>query len=1008
MLRCIDAGMVAYLTLMLVLPLALNTRIVTWWDDVNFWASDLKALYYLGGFARKYANVSPQFGDYPPAVQLAKWYVVHMDRHAFRENLAFAGYHLFNLSFLMPLFGRLRGKNALWGIPLAFAAWAFAGIAEIFGYAGFCADLSMAYLFGSVLIEAISAARIHERGFAERDAKLDPDDNRDAKSPDDSHDDGPDDDKAEVSHEEFHLAKVALYLSVLSLCKSTGYIWALLGGIIWLVAEILNRTRVTKKHMVRLLATLFVPLLSCGSWMAFCLVNHRVAQTTSTMVTYVTSDAYGLSAYSREFASAFIRAFFTQPLHVDRTWIDLPPAFMFVLIIAVLILFRTNGFIKGKSGTFLCVALPVSGLIYYVLIFIAHLTMFATETQYLEPEGMIASIERYGAPYVLGCLLLISHVWLKHDDAPARMRIFVICVLALTNLPAAFDGLIGYRKGVKDAGELRNAFIEDDSRSFLDVLEASGFGPREIPKGGVRICRVRDGAYYRVQDAYVAYEASPASVLAPSVQLKDADAAFFVKMVNDTHAEYLYVDEQPGSYDYLDEMVAEPETTADDDPDGNGSGDTLLNDGNANEAGAGAERPGFKYETVYGITYEDGQMKLREVKAATADEETPATQNDVTDLRNGIAVPDLNGKAGDGVIDGTGVYDETAAGAKVHDADAANHAGNAANHDADASASAGAATDVNEERDTVTLCMVGDVLLHTPVEEACRMDDGSYDFTGIFDGTRDAISEYDLALVNQEVIIGGEELGVSGYPAFNAPYAIGDALHDAGFDIVLHATNHVMDKGMKGIDNCLHYWESAHPDVEVLGIHDSPEDRDHISIITVNGIDVAFLNYTYGTNGIAIPNDRSFCVDLMSEDRVLSDLARAEAEADFTVVCPHWGTEYRLEPDASRDGTLVYYSPGNFVNWTSGTGEGTANRMVGGMATVEIGRDDDGIVRIKDYGVTALVTDLRKGQGGVVTYRLDDYAEDLARDNAIRLQDPSFSYEYCVDLCNQVWGNLWE
>ena len=347
------------------------------------------------------------------------------------------------------------------------------------------------------------------------------------------------------------------------------------------------------------------------------------------------------------------------------------------------------------------------------------------------------------------------------------------------------------------------------------------------------------------------------------------------------------------------------------------------------------------------------------------------------------------------------------------------------------------AADNGEEPARVTICMVGDILLHTPIEEASRRDDGTYDYSHIFSETSDLISEADIALVNEEVIIGGAELGVSGYPAFNASYEIGDALADAGFDVVLHATNHVLDKGAKGLMNCYDYWEANHPEIEVLGIHDSPEDQARISVLEVNGISIAILNYTYGTNGIPVPSDMPYAVDLLEESRVIEDLKSAEDMADFTIVCPHWGTEYRLTPDPYQekwakifaengadlvigthphviepiewcDETLVYYSLGNYVNWTSGTGPGTANRMVGGMAEVTLTRSEDGDVCIEDYGVTALVTDLRAGSDGVTVYRLSDYTPELADRNAIRSQDPSFSYEYCNSLCDEVWGELWQ
>ncbi len=360
----------------------------------------------------------------------------------------------------------------------------------------------------------------------------------------------------------------------------------------------------------------------------------------------------------------------------------------------------------------------------------------------------------------------------------------------------------------------------------------------------------------------------------------------------------------------------------------------------------------------------------------------------------------------------------------------------------------------------ITLVMAGDILLHTPVAESGLREDGSYDFSAVFAHTREKISAADLALVNQEVILGGTELGISGYPAFNAPYELGDALEEAGFDVVLHATNHALDKGAKGITNCLNYWESSHPDMEILGIHGSVEDQNELYIYEKDGMKIALLNYTYGTNGIPLPKDMEYAVDLLTDpDRIARDLQRAEELADFTIVCPHWGTEYRLTQDAGQDsltrffwengadlvlgthphviepvawfteegiltcdlteqdteqgtfltgtqipdGMLVYYSLGNFVNWTSGIGEGVANRMVGGLAKVTLGLNDDGTVSVKEYGVEPIVCHVEEGRDGVTVYPLTDYTEELAEKNAIRLQDGNFSLEYCQTLVEQVW-----
>lgn len=345
------------------------------------------------------------------------------------------------------------------------------------------------------------------------------------------------------------------------------------------------------------------------------------------------------------------------------------------------------------------------------------------------------------------------------------------------------------------------------------------------------------------------------------------------------------------------------------------------------------------------------------------------------------------------------------------------------------------------------IIMVGDVLLHTPVEESCLQPDGSYNYDSLFEHTEETIAAADLALVNQEVIIGGADLGISGYPCFNADYSLCDTLVETGFDVICHATNHAMDKGRAGLVNCAEYWKTEYPQITVLGIHDTTDTATSCgadpAIIELGDLRVAVLNYTYGTNGISLPADMPYAVDLLDEEQVAADIQRAEELADFTIVCPHWGTEYRLAPDASQEkwtkifaengadlilGThphviepiewvteeesghemLVYYSLGNFVNWTSGTGEGVANRMVGGMAEVTLTKNEDGEVEITDYGVKPLVSHVTSGPGGVTTYFLEDYSEELAEDNEIISQDPDFSREYCVNLCDSVWGDLWK
>lgn len=341
----------------------------------------------------------------------------------------------------------------------------------------------------------------------------------------------------------------------------------------------------------------------------------------------------------------------------------------------------------------------------------------------------------------------------------------------------------------------------------------------------------------------------------------------------------------------------------------------------------------------------------------------------------------------------------------------------------------------------VQLLMVGDMLLHDPVLESGRREDGSYNYDHLFTHVKEEIQEADIAIANQEVILGGAEMGLSGYPNFNAPFEVGDALAEAGFDVVLHATNHTMDRGKEAVLNCLNYWKTEQSEVAALGIFDSQEAYDNeIYVQEKDGIKIAILNYTYGTNGMPIPEDMPYAVAMLEEEKVLADLQKANELADFVVVCPHWGTEYMHEQSEEQDnwttlflengvdlilGThthtiqpakmltgengeemLVYYSLGNFVNATAESGTGTADRMVGAMAKITISRRENGEVYIKEYGVEPLVTQLLYGPQEITTYKLTDYTEELAAENKILEKDDRFSLDFCWNLSREVFGDL--
>lgn len=340
----------------------------------------------------------------------------------------------------------------------------------------------------------------------------------------------------------------------------------------------------------------------------------------------------------------------------------------------------------------------------------------------------------------------------------------------------------------------------------------------------------------------------------------------------------------------------------------------------------------------------------------------------------------------------------------------------------------------------VTLVMVGDMLMHMPVNNSGKMEDGTMNFDHLFTYTKDMIEEADIAIVNQEVMLGGRELGISGYPMFNTYYEVGDALVNAGFDVVLHATNHTMDRGKDGLLNCLDFWESNYPDIAVLGIQDTAEEQEEIYVCEKEGIRIAILNYTYGLNGLPMPADMPFAVNMLTEEKIAGDVAKAKELADFVVLCPHWGTEYVLEEtknqrlwaefflecgvdlvigthphviepvelfsDEEGNEMLVYYSLGNYVNATASEEKNIGRRMLGAMATITLSRDENGEVYIREYGAEPLVTYVSADKTEVSVYPMEQFTEEMAASSFTVKRDSHFTKEEMEAVWKQVFGDL--
>ena len=202
--------------------------------------------------------------------------------------------------------------------------------------------------------------------------------------------------------------------------------------------------------------------------------------------------------------------------------------------------------------------------------------------------------------------------------------------------------------------------------------------------------------------------------------------------------------------------------------------------------------------------------------------------------------------------------------------------------------------------------MVGDALLHSSVYKDAYKD-GIYDFSSQLEFIKPIIKKYDLAFYNQETILGGTEIGLSDYPTFNSPKEFGDNMLDIGFNIVNLATNHTLDRGEKAILNSCEYWNSKKDKVLFAGSYCSKEEAEEIKIKEVNGIKYTLLSYTYGTNGIKIPEGKEYFVNIYSDEKAKADIEKVRDKVDLLLVSMHWGTEYKTEPTDEQKEKLNIY-----------------------------------------------------------------------------------------------------
>lgn len=522
-IKCIDKlkapSFWVFTGLMILVAIGVASKMITWWDDYNFWATDVKAIYLSDGFAAKYHNVQPEFGDYPPATQLIKWFFLHMNPNSFNEGLMFTGYYFMLFSFIAPLLKFFDDKKIYVSVMAGILMILFPATVEAFHLDGCCADICMAACFGYFLISLYEI-----KSNSETPTICDECRKEDCNSCI----------KINKSDMRFLLGRCALILCVMSLCKNTSFIWL---GIAFVITLIF-----IKKDKLKTAVYIFVPpAVSVGSWYVYCLINRRVAKLVSNSLKMATGQM-GLPEYRGELLDSFFEAFLKWPLNrYSQGLINLSPLALILLMTAGFVLLGVFKKISKQDSIYLAVICPAMGLVITGILLVSHLTIFATEDQYLEPFAMVSSIERYGAPFGIGMLMLLIYLILQSagvntdsdtkDGATkkygngsvnesinelrksvaakyAPYMVIAAFILLTTDYISLYRGYWGYRTGLPEITAEREGLINQDIISLNKILDNEA----KIEIG--RVLYVRDFSDLSwISHAYISYAMAPLSVV---------------------------------------------------------------------------------------------------------------------------------------------------------------------------------------------------------------------------------------------------------------------------------------------------------------------------------------------------------------------------------------------------------------------------------------------------------------------------------------------------------------
>ncbi len=338
---------------------------------------------------------------------------------------------------------------------------------------------------------------------------------------------------------------------------------------------------------------------------------------------------------------------------------------------------------------------------------------------------------------------------------------------------------------------------------------------------------------------------------------------------------------------------------------------------------------------------------------------------------------------------------------------------------------------------SATILAAGDNFYGENLLDVGKTDSENWNYDVVYSQISSKISSADLSIVQQPTIFTDDHDMMSGIDPYATCEEVADSLVNAGFDVVASAGSHSDDYGAAYINQTVDYWNSNYSDITLLGLHKTQKDADTIQVREVNDIKIAFLNYSFGSNYDALPEDSSFMVDYFQKDKVESDIQKAKEISDCIIVVAQWGSDgnavpteyqkqwtqfllsqgvkvvigghphvvqpYELLTDDQGNEMLVYYSLGNFASSATASPE-----LLGGLAefTLEKTAVDGELqeLKITSNTLTPTVMHYDAGEDIYQVMLLSDYTDELS--SAHSVQSLGDAGTFSVNSLNALFDHI--